>query len=600
MSTTGPRIGNLDFRDLAEGEVLGKFGGVAAGIAAQPTNQGKDFLVVDAQPLANTTSATLVNIPGASGVVNVPHDGTFVVALSLSFYITAAGSGAYFGLLVDGVTQYAPATWVRAANEANSHKDGGPFYVAIPLTKGQRTLQVQWRRSGTGTLTMDAGDRLQLLLSVPGGTATIHQDTIASLVQNVSLTGNTSVEASFPGTVSGGTLPSGNFVLPGTGDYTFTIGFNPTYTGSPSGLIIAYRLLIDGISVTPNTEWQSYIQAGDGVENRTERFKVSGLLAGNHTYALQWRKVSGTGAAAWGSVSLNVYRFSLSVEGGAAVNASLDARGEDESIVYVDNVAEGTANPANGPVFLGYTVEAGSLRGLSIGLDGGTVTAGTVNADLLINGSQVATVVLNTTNNTFAINNTDVPFVAKGSKVEVRIRTSGYTNSASTNLLVGVRGKISVSTIVQQTLAQIQAHVTASISPPSSATWVGVGTVLTFLNEFTDPSMVLATDVITFNKAGRYRLDFRFNWASTSVDVWLGLRARRTNNTPATLLKQVDYQQSATDYTVARLFGVFDASLGDTVQIQYAKNGGTVGTWSAKTIDGEALSLARLLIERVS
>lgn len=143
-----------------------------------------------------------------------------------------------------------------------------------------------------------------------------------------------------------------------------------------------------------------------------------------------------------------------------------------------------------------------------------------------------------------------------------------------------------------------QSHVTATISAPSSTTWAGIDAIIDLVDEVTHAEIARSTDSFTFSRAGTYRIDYSMNYA-TSSGGFVGLRLRRTSGTPATLLKRVVYQQDSADYNTADLRGIFTVSAGDVLQLQYCRSSGTGAAFGAVTVDGEAMSLARLTIELV-
>lgn len=114
-----------------------------------------------------TISATYVDMPGSPGVTITKACAAGITNLEVhiygTFYVLTAAAGLDIGVAA-GTTGDVNVTGVRSANSAlSSHT---PYAGVVSLTgmgAGTHTITARWRRNtGTGALTVDAGDVLSM------------------------------------------------------------------------------------------------------------------------------------------------------------------------------------------------------------------------------------------------------------------------------------------------------------------------------------------------------------------------------------------------------------------------------------------------------
>ena len=550
---------NFDPARIGEGNSIGVVAGQVVPVAIQPTNQGLAQLLLTqgaTWTTANITSGETdfddTPIPGMSGTFVAPYTGVYVLAVNVGpFLSTAVGIGtgldATFRVKVTGATTTSVGYSNKAGGTATavytpwfmqlrggSMPQPGHFIGVVFLNAGTHTLTLQGRGVFVNAASpiVISGGLATLQVMAMGGTAAAFYQQLA--FRQISVGTTWSNTAANNATWSSAGAPTGHrgppewrssdiggngtpMVIPATGKYRIRVQ-TQLGTQAASWGKMAFRFLVDGVSVMPSDDtslatfgWKFLVGNETGAHRDVDMWIEATLTAGTHSWELQAKtaEVAGTPSVQTdGNDTIMV-----SVEGGAAVNASLDTRGDSWDVDHELQLNSGGSG-TEGPFFAGYAPATGALRGFSIGLDGATVTAGTLAAQFLVGGAVVATVTLNTTDTVFKVDSATTPVVPAGSKIEVQFVKTGLTLSA-TPCNVGLRAFVSLSTSINQLGEQT----------PIKMAWVANGQVslsaktgsLMALN-FNDGRQRLHSGTLTFdfaNGTGANGLDTGAEAAST-------------------------------------------------------------------------------------
>ncbi len=133
----------------------------------------------------------------------------------------------------------------------------------------------------------------------------------------------------------------------------------------------------------------------------------------------------------------------------------------------------------------------------------------------------------------------------------------------------------------------------------SSATWSSISSIVT-LTDGLISGITRSGSAFTFPIGGVYRVNTSFNTYGNGV--YFGLRFRKTNGTPATLIQRTRYSGASgvPDEGYMGAQGLIQVSAGDTVDIQYVTAGGTTSAWGASNpLNGESMITGDISIERI-
>jgi hypothetical protein len=169
---------------------------------------------------------------------------------------------------------------------------------------------------------------------------------------------------------------------------------------------------------------------------------------------------------------------------------------------------------------------------------------------------------------------------------KVTIDTSGNVGIGTTapTAALEIVGNLKVSGTVTQSGPMIYSTSTSSITQIPT-TWTSISSLVT-LSDNLASGISRTNSTFTFPTAGVYFVMATLVYVNNSASQYVGLRMRRTNGTPTTLVQNTSWA-AATTGSQAILQGLMSISANDTVDFQHIASGSASIGWGSTNLGGE-------------
>lgn len=437
-------------------------GGASVGSVVPSVNQGKMeevwSTVGPATDQTITAGFDALQDSGAAALTaqyEALEAGDYLVLWTTQGLFASAGSDIQYTLRLDitGATTamvggVSPGEWAFADENAgtNLRRGTNTAHAVVSLNRGTHVFAALIREDSAATINWDDSCYTKLVVVKLGGSSQIVQTELANSLYPVGPT-DTTWNASNPSDyqeVGGATASSSTFTVPNDGDYTIAFELVGAFRASGSGGVgVDYRILIDNVE---EELWRGGV-VSDVHRGSMVGAKVVTLAGGQHSFRLEWRRSSAATTAQArvdDKTSLHVR-----VTGGAAINATLDARGDGNSKERSEALEHQNGSLQTfAYVLVGGTSRITTLRALTLSV-GSNTTVGTVTGKLRVNGVDEYTVVLNTSTGTVVTDTTTNPVIPPEATIELFLEASAdYENAAADFAAAVLEYELSVSTII--------------------------------------------------------------------------------------------------------------------------------------------------------